>query len=69
MSDVAKTEKDGTEYRSDGSKIATADDPSGETETEKVRREESKLPNGGRAPEYDEADPDDIAAPSPPTGA
>lgn len=69
MSEIGRTTKDGTEYRPDGSKIATADDPSGETETDKIRREQSRLPNGGRSPEYDEADPDDVAAPSPPTGA
>ncbi|WP_188852044.1 hypothetical protein [Aureimonas glaciei] len=68
MSEISKTTKHG-EYREDGSKIATEDNPAGETETEKVEREQSKLPNGGRSPEYDEADEDDIAAPSPPTGA
>jgi hypothetical protein len=68
MSEISRTTKEG-EYREDGSKIATEDSPSGETETEHVNREQSKLPNGGRSPEYDEADEDEIAAPSPPTGA
>ena len=69
MSEISKTTKEGAEYREDGSKIATADSPSGETETEHVKREQSKLPNGGRSPEYDEADENDIVAPSPPKGA
>jgi hypothetical protein len=50
MSEISKTTKDG-EYREDGSKIATEDSPSGETETEHVKREQSKLPHGGRSPE------------------
>ncbi|NDV86823.1 hypothetical protein GTW51_08915 [Aurantimonas aggregata] len=69
MSEISKTKKDGAEYREDRSKIATEDNTSGETETEHVKRKQSKLPNGGRSPEYDEADDSDIAAPSPPTGA
>ncbi len=69
MSEIDKRTKDGTEYRDDGSKVATQDDPSGQTETEHMRREQSKLPNGGRSPEYDDSDDGDIAAPSPPTGA
>ncbi|MEF2551960.1 hypothetical protein VQ042_11415 [Aurantimonas sp. A2-1-M11] len=69
MSDINKTSRDGAQYREDGSKIATEDSPSGETETENVQREESKLPNSGRSREYDESDDSDIAAPSPPTGA
>ncbi|UIJ70683.1 hypothetical protein [Aurantimonas sp. HBX-1] len=69
MSEISKTTKDGAEYREDGSKVATEDSPSGETETEHVKREQSKLPNGGRSPEYDDADDSDVAAPSPPTGA
>ncbi len=68
MSEINKTTKDG-EYREDGSKIATEDNPLGETETDRVNREQSKLPNCGRSPEYDESDDEDIAAPSPPTGA
>lgn len=68
MSEISKTTKHG-EYREDGSKIATENSPSGETETEKVNREQSKLPNGGKSPEYDDADDGDIVAPSPPTGA
>lgn len=72
MSKIDKTAADGTEYREDGSKIATEDSPSGETATENISRKESRLPNGGRAPEYDEgeeADERDVVAPSPPTGA
>jgi hypothetical protein len=69
MSEIRKTTKDGVQYREDGSKVATEDSPSGETETENVNREQSKLPNRGRSPEYDESDDSDIAAPSPPTGA
>lgn len=68
MSEISKTTKDG-EYREDGSKVATEDSPSGETETEKVNREQSKLPDGGRSPDYGEDDDEDIVAPSPPTGA
>ncbi|WAJ27808.1 hypothetical protein [Antarcticirhabdus aurantiaca] len=69
MSEISKTTKDGTEYRDDGSKVATEHDPSGETETEKVNREQSKLPNGGASPEYDEADESRVAAPAPRTGS
>ena len=70
MSNVDKTTADGTEFRKDGSKIATESDPSGETETEKVQREQSKLPNGGMAPEYvDDERERGVAAPSPRTGA
>ena len=65
----SKTTKDDAQYREDGSKIATEESPSGETETENVNREQSKLPNRGRSPEYDESNDSDIAAPSPPTGA
>lgn len=68
MSEISKTTKDG-EYRKDGSKIATEDSPSGETETEHVKRKEGELPNGGRSPNYGEDDDEDVAAPSPPTGA
>jgi hypothetical protein len=68
MSEISKTSRE-AEYREDGSKVATEDSPHGETETEHVQRQQSKLPNGGRSPDYDEADEDDIAAPSPPTGA
>lgn len=69
MSEVGRTDKDGTEHRPDGSKIATEDDPSGETETDAMKRKQSQLPNGGRSPDYDEPDPDELTAPSPPTGA
>lgn len=70
MSEINKTAADGTEFRKDGSKIATEGDPSGETETEKVQREQSKLPHGGASPDYVEAEHDSgIAAPSPRTGA
>ncbi|MBB3998862.1 hypothetical protein [Aureimonas pseudogalii] len=48
--------------RDDGSKVATEGSPSGETETEKVRREESRLPNRGVSPDYtDPVDEDGIA--------
>jgi len=48
--------------RDDGSKVATEGSPSGETETEKVQREESKLPNRGVSPDYtDPVDEDGIA--------
>ncbi|MBB3950884.1 hypothetical protein [Aureimonas jatrophae] len=70
MSQISKTAPDGTEFRDDGSKVATQDNPSGETETEKVRREESRLPNGGVSPEYEDAEHEGgIAAPGPRTGA
>ncbi len=71
MSDIGKTTKDGTEYRKDGSKVATEHDPSGETETEKTQREQSKLPDGGLSPDYREGEDESggIAAPSPRTGA
>jgi len=48
--------------RDDGSKVATEGSPSGETETEKVRREESKLPNRGLSPDYDEPEAGDGSA-------
>lgn len=70
MSEISKTTNDGAELREDGSKIATEERPSGETETEARRRQESKLPNKGISPDYKDAEQDDrIAAPSPPTGA
>lgn len=68
MSEISKTTREG-EHREDGSKIATENSPVGETETEHVEREQSKLPNGGRSPDYDESDDTDLVAPSPPTGA
>lgn len=70
MSRISQTGEDGTEFRDDGSKIATEDSPSGETETEKVRREESRLPNNGVSPEYDDAEHETgVAAPAPRTGS
>ncbi|WP_062018032.1 hypothetical protein [Aureimonas sp. AU4] len=69
MSEIAKTNADGTEIRTDGSKVATETDPSGETESERVAREESKLPNGGQSPEYTDGEPHGIADPGPRTGA
>ena len=69
MSEISKTTKDGTEYREDGSKVATKNRPSGGTETEHVKREQSNLPNGRRSPESMPPTDSDIAAPSPPRGA
>jgi len=70
MSEISKTTSDGTELREDGSKVATEDSPSGETETDKINREESKLPNGGRSPEYDDAEHENgVASPGTRTGA
>ncbi|WP_210270031.1 hypothetical protein [Aureimonas mangrovi] len=68
MSEIDRTASDGAEFRDDGSKIATERDPSGETETEHRRREQSKLPNGGLSPDYvDEEREGDDASPFPRT--
>lgn len=69
MSEINKTRKDGAEYRKDGSKVATAGDPTGETETEHVNRVERERRSGGPSRDYNESDESDIVAPSPPTGA
>lgn len=69
MSEISKTQADGTEIRTDGSKVATENDPSGETESERVAREESQLPNGGKSPDYTEGEPQGVADPGPRTGA
>ncbi len=68
MSKISETTKDGAELREDGSKVATEDSPSGETQTEHVNRKQRERPSG-RSPDFDESDESDIAAPSPPTGA